>query len=197
MINIIKSTALLFIAVFFLISCSQKQQKTVDSTGGITDTSSFLRRGDTISNLVQKALLANVMQAMKSGGPDFAVTFCNEKAMTLTDSMAKAYNCTIMRVSDKYRNPANKPTEAESDIFANKSMLSNMIPFILVENGKIVYYKPIKIAMPACLKCHGTAGMDIDLKTLEIIKQKYPDDRATNYKEGDFRGLWKITFLSN
>jgi hypothetical protein len=63
-----------------------------------------------------------------------------------------------------------------------------------LENRKIVYYKPIRIAMPACLKCHGSAEKDIDPKTLAIIRQKYPDDLATNYKEGDLRGLWKITF---
>jgi len=49
--------------------------------------------------------------------------------------------------------------------------------------------------MPACMKCHGQAGKEIDAKTMEIISQKYPDDLATGYKEGDLRGLWKITFL--
>jgi len=48
--------------------------------------------------------------------------------------------------------------------------------------------------MPACLGCHGTEGGDINAKTLKIIKQKYPEDKATGYKEGDLRGWWKITF---
>jgi hypothetical protein len=48
--------------------------------------------------------------------------------------------------------------------------------------------------MPACLNCHGNAEKDIATKTLEVIMQKYPNDLAIGYKEGDFRGLWKITF---
>lgn len=182
--------SLLFLAVLFLIACNQKQRQISDSPG-IIDTSAILKRGDTISNLVQKILLSNVMQAMKSGGSGFAVSYCSENAITLTDSMAKAYNCQIRRVSDRFRNPANKPTDTDSDILAKMSK----VPLVLLEKGNIVYYKPIKIAMPTCLKCHGSEEKDIDIKTLEIIKEKYPKDLATNYKEGDFRGLWKITFL--
>lgn len=194
MINSKIAVSLLFLSVLFLISCSQKQ-KSVE-TAGVMDTSAILKRGDTISNLVQKVLLANVMQAMKSGGPSFAITYCSEKAMTLTDSLGKTYNCRIQRISDKYRNTANKPTKTDSDILSKMNLLSPMIPMVLWENNNAVYYKPIKIAMPACLKCHGSVE-NIDAKTLEIIRKKYPDDLATNYKEGDLRGLWKITFSAN
>jgi len=70
-------------------------------------------------------------------------------------------------------------------------------PFLGNENGKTIYYKPIKIGMPACLNCHGTEGKEIAMKTLVAIRQKYPDDLATGYKEGEFRGMWKITFLKD
>ena len=180
-----------FLALLFIVSCQTKQQKSADLQNTI-DTSAFLQQGDSIANLVQKVLLANVMQAMKSGGPGFAVTFCNEKAMPLTDSLAKAYNCVIQRVSDKYRNPLNKLSETDAEIF--KAVSASMNPVLISENGQLIYYKPIKIAMPACLTCHGTAGKEMDPKTAEIIRQKYPDDLATGYKEGDLRGLWKITF---
>ena len=52
------------------------------------------------------------------------------------------------------------------------------------------YYKPLKVAQ-VCLNCHG------DAKTISPAVQKklqalYPEDRATGYKEGDFRGVIRI-----
>jgi hypothetical protein len=180
-----------FLALLFLVSCHTKNQKSDDLPEAI-DTAAFLQQGDTISNLVQKVLLANVMQATKSGGPDFAVAYCNEKAMPLTDSLAKAHNCVIQRVSDKYRNPLNKLSEADAEIF--KAMSTSFKPVLISENEHLIYYKPIKIAMPACLTCHGTEGKELNPKAAFIVRQKYPNDLATGYKEGDLRGMWKITF---
>ena len=182
------------LATLFFASCNSVQQKATEN-GNSINTADFLQKGDTITALVQKVLLANVMTAMKTGGPVNAVSFCNVHAIPLTDSMAVEYNCIIQRVSDKYRNQANKLSEADADILAKMSSFNPMKPVLVSENGRMVYYKPIKIAMPACLKCHGSLGKEIDSKTLEIINQKYPNDLATGYKEGDLRGLWKITFL--
>lgn len=194
MINLKFITVFSFTTILFLLSCNSNQQKnTVDEK--VIDTASLIARGDSIATGVEGVLMANVMQTMKLGGSVYAVTFCNERAMPLTDSLSKKYNCEIKRVSDKYRNPANKPTETELEIWKNISSAPAVTPIISTENGHTVYYKPIKIAMPACLKCHGTPGVDIDAKTLEIIQQKYPDDMATGYKEGDLRGMWKIVLL--
>ncbi len=188
------TTVFSFAAILSLLSCNTNQPKN-SVTENVTDTASFILRGDSISSGVQKILLANVMLAMKSGGSVNAVSFCNERAMPLTDSLAKAYNCEIKRVSDKFRNPANKPTDTDLDIWTKISSSKSMSPVVSAENGHIVYYKPILIAMPACLKCHGSQSKEIDSKTLEIIRKNYPEDQATGYKKGDLRGMWKITFL--
>jgi hypothetical protein len=172
--------------------------KTPESGGNIhaNDSSVLLKKGDSISSEVQKVLLGHVMQAMKSGGPGFAVAFCNEKAMALTDSLGQVYNCTIQRITDRNRNPANRLSEDDAEIIASFPASHAAYPRLVLQNQIPVYYKPIKIAMPACLVCHGTEGKDIEAKTLAIIRQKYPEDKATGYKEGDLRGWWKITFTA-
>lgn len=190
------NAALSILLILIFTSCNPKQQKT-SGTGKAVDTADILKQGDSITNRVQKLLLSNVMQAMKAGGPVNAVAFCNVHAFSLTDSLEGEYNCIIQRVSDKYRNPANKPTVTDLEVMTKMSSSNPMKPLLVTENGRIIYYKPIKIAMPACLTCHGGAGNEIDSKTLEIISQKYPGDLATGYKEGDLRGLWKITFQQN
>ena len=68
---------------------------------------------------------------------------------------------------------------------------------IIQESKKLVYYKQIKIALPACLKCHGEFGSDIDSATSGKLQNLYPADLATGYKLNDFRGLWKIEFATN
>lgn len=181
--------------VLVIISGGCKSNNNTKNTENVAvDSTSLLAKGDSISSEVQKALLGHVMQAMKSGGPGFAVSFCNEKAMTLTDSLGQVYNCTIQRISDRSRNPANQISKV--DIKKTASILAAKAtgPGLVSLNNSWVYYKPIKIAMPACLGCHGTEGGDINAATLKIIKQKYPEDMATGYKEGDLRGWWKITF---
>ncbi len=125
---------------------------------------------------------------------DTMVTFCNERAMPLTDSLSKKYNCQIQRISDKYRNPSNKPNKFDEDVLLKLGSSNSGEPLLASENGKVVYYKSIRIANPGCLNCHGIKNKDIAPKTLEAIVQSYPNDIATGYKEGDFRGLWKITF---
>lgn len=194
MTNFKKSIALSFVLILLFASCNSTQQK-ASEPDKIIDSAALIQQGDTITDRVQKLLLTNVMTAMKAGGPVSAVTFCNVQAMPLTDSLSDEYNCLIQRVSDKYRNPVNILSESDLEIWETVSSSNSMKPVLISENGHPVYYKPIKIAMPACLTCHGTAGKEIDIKTLEIIKEKYPDDLATGYKEGDLRGLWKITFL--
>jgi hypothetical protein len=191
--NLLYSLAISFSAILFLASCNPKQGPDTAGNSEI-DSISFIKQGDSISSVMQQVLLANVMQATKSGGPVYAVTFCNEHAMPLTDSLSKMYSCQIQRISDKYRNPDNKPSESDMEMILKMGSLTSAEPVLIFEKGKTVYYKPIKIAMPACLNCHGTEGKDISAKTLEAIRQKYPDDLATGYKESDFRGMWKITF---
>ncbi|MHC1777644.1 MAG: DUF3365 domain-containing protein [Lentimicrobium sp.] len=185
--------AMAFLVMLFLASCNPKQQQN-SAAGNEIDTLAFIRNGDSIANAMQEVLLKNVIQATQKGGPVYAVAFCNERAMPLTDSLSGEYNCQIQRISDKYRNPANKPNEYDEAVILKMKSSNPAKPFLGSENGNTIYYKPIKIAMPACLNCHGTEGREIAMKTLEAIRQKYPNDLATGYKEGDFRGMWKITF---
>ncbi len=57
-----------------------------------------------------------------------------------------------------------------------------------------MYYKRINMAMPTCIKCHGTVGEEVDNKTYQKIKTHYPNDQAVGYRLNDYRALWKIEF---
>src|SRR5690606_11358920 len=126
---------------------------------------------------------------------------CNTHAIPLTDSLSLLSKVRIQRISEKNRNTGNGIVTS-SDSMAMRLVQSRLATgnepepaiFNVAGSTDIVYYKPIKIGMPACLSCHGDTKKDISAETLKIINAKYPEDKAIDYKEGDFRGLWKISF---
>lgn len=186
------------VLVFVIFSCTNqpKKENRIDEE----KYASYLEKGNNISNQAQAVLLGNVSNAMQKGGPEYAVEFCNLQASTLVDSLNRVNNCFISRVSEKNRNPRNKLSgKQEKQLWkymANQSEKGNLHDTLIQTNSKLVYYKPIKTAMPACLNCHGNPGEDIQPAVLEKINTYYPDDKATGYELNDFRGMWKITFLN-
>ncbi len=157
--------------------------------------------GDSISATTQATLLAYVSQAIQAGGTGHAVDFCNIHAMQLTDSLAQTYGVSIQRLSDRNRNLANA-LRTKTDKTAWKSMQGaapEHAAHLLLDDseGNTHYYKPIFIAMPTCLQCHGKPQEDVATGTLQTINEKYPDDKALGYALGELRGVWKITWTQN
>lgn len=143
-----------------------------------------------------KAVLGkNLMGAIKSKGTPHAVEFCNTRAYPLTDSMAKHYNVSIKRVSDKPRNPENVANEVETKFInmlhkriANGEELGSQVTEI---DGKMVGYYPIE-TNAMCLQCHGTPEANIEKLTQAKIKEKYPKDKAIGYGDNQIRGIWVV-----
>jgi len=155
--------------------------------------------GDQLTNSAQAVLLANVSKAMSEGGPEHAVQFCNLKAAGLTDSLSEMHGASIGRISNRNRNPDNKIV-GQTDILAwnywtGKQAGQGAPDTVIYErSGKPYYYKPIRIGMKTCLKCHGSRSTEISLATLNVLDSLYPGDKAVNYRMGDLRGLWKVGF---
>lgn len=139
----------------------------------------------------------NLMGALQKNGVKDAVTFCNERAYTLTDSMAKIHRANIKRVSDKPRNQNNKANDIElKHIDAFKKLLANqeeIKPIIEEANNSINFYYPIT-TNTMCLQCHGSLNNEIESKTYKTIKKLYPKDKAIGYNVNEVRGIWSIQF---
>lgn len=189
----------LFFIVFMISSCgTRKENKAVQQDESIKQ--EYLQKGGEIANLTQSELLINVSKAMKKGGPGYAVEFCNLRAMPIKDSLSRKNNCQIMRISSKYRNPADMPqTEKEKELLKQYQLAhengESIKPEVFLFEDRIEYYQPIILAMEACLKCHGETGKHINEETMNKIQAHYPDDLATGFELNEFRGAWKITFL--
>lgn len=181
-----KNKFLPILLMIFGVACSQNIDRETYNK--------YQKSGQDITTNVQAELLSNVGKAIQTGGPEYAVEFCNFEASSIVDSLNGVFDCEISRVSAKNRNPQNAmDTEEDNhmwELFANEQLADT----ILQNGNNLVYYKPIRIGMPACLKCHGNTETDINAATSAKLKELYPADLATGYKLNDFRGLWKVEF---
>jgi hypothetical protein len=189
---------LLLMFLLVISSCGIKDGRSEQNVESIKQ--EFLQKGGEIVNLTQSELLKNVTHAMKTGGPGYAIDFCNMRAMHLKDSLSKKNNCEIRRIAIKYRNPADMPqTKTEKDqLYQYQDAFQKgdtIKPEVYLFDDRIEYYQPIIINKGTCLVCHGTPGTQIGEATLEKIKERYPEDLATGFSMKDFRAAWKITFL--
>ena len=155
--------------------------------------------GDSITMLAQVQLMELLSKKIKEGDFDHAVNFCSEKAQALTDSIGNAQEVLLKRVSLKNRNPSNKPDSLQAELleayaFSAKQGTKLSSNLQLYSNGdSILYNKPIFLASNLCLNCHG-AENDLSNEVKQILANKYPNDKATGYALGDFRGLWSVKF---
>lgn len=145
------------------------------------------------------ALKAELMKAMREGGPSNAIKVCKDVAPEIAAQKSKATGWGVARTSLKVRNPANAPDTWEKEVLESfevrraKGESVNTLEHgeIVIKNGKRVfrYMKAIQ-TRGICLRCHGT---NIDPAVAEALKQFYPQDQATGFKLGDIRGAFTIT----
>ena len=168
-----------------------KDEKSVEQQ----DLNEWKDKGQEYAMKAQQRLGKNLMAAIQKGGTEYAVDFCKVDAIPITDSAAQEMSVSLKRVSDKYRNPANKANENEASYIAQaKEQLAageTVQPAIQQMDDKFVGYYPI-ITNQMCMNCHGQPGVEINEKTLAKIGELYPDDRAKGYSPHEVRGIWVV-----
>ncbi len=154
--------------------------------------------GDSISKEAQNQLISNLQKAVTEKGVDGAVEYCKVNATSILDEVADKYGISIRRVSNRYRNPADKPNEDEIPLLeayeynAENGIVSEPNLQKIDDGDAYLYTKSITIPNGFCLSCHGDPSSDLDQKTLEKINSLYPNDLAKGHKMGDLRGMWAI-----
>ncbi len=173
--------------------------KTYKQTGkdnplSLTEEVSSEEKALNIALITKQELGKNLMGAIQSKGTIYAMEFCQEKAIPITDSLAILKKVSIKRVSDKNRNPRNKANAIETVLIADFQKLINNQKEPQVVKQTIgyqnFYYYPI-ITNSMCLQCHGEKS-NISPEVLKKIQILYPNDMAIGYQENQIRGIWRI-----
>jgi len=93
----------------------------------------------------------------------------------------------IGRTSHRLRNPANAGADWLQPLLEEyRQTAPGAEPkAIWIDDATVGYVEPLYVGKP-CLACHGEAVAD---EVLAEIRAIYPQDEATGFREGDFRGL--------
>lgn len=182
-----------------LLGCGpQEDHQNSRSADAKFDTTAVIAKGQEISQAAFQALSRNLQQAMKEGGVQNALEFCNVRAMPLTDSLASHYGIKLRRASHQPRNPGNRADSLEmetiKDYLQELEQGGELEPVTYTDNNTITYHAPIRIPGQLCLNCHGKPGTDIAQSDIETIRKLYPEDEATGFEMGELRGIWSIQF---
>ncbi len=204
--NVVLSDALMKYGSMPVINLTNKEIKEISlylAKGDYTDlyASSALKipdgplgKGNAILKATKSELGKNLLEAIKNKKTIGAITFCNTKAMPITQVNAEIFNAQIKRASDKPRNPQNRANIEELkyiDHFKKQLTKGDMEP-VLVKNGSNYhFYAPI-VTNQMCLQCHGVVETDINKDVFSRIKTLYPSDQAIGYGINELRGIFSI-----
>jgi len=177
----------------------QKAQTEQKETKPAFDKKVYKMKGKKIAMSTFKLFKGKIESVGKVKGLHEAVNFCNENAKKMTDSIGKLNHVSMQRTSHKLRNSKNKPNVDQLAVINNyldaQEGHKELTPMVMKDDeGFVHFYAPIKLKKK-CLQCHGKPGEEINEKVLEIIKKNYPNDKATGFRENEFRGIWDIKFL--
>lgn len=142
-----------------------------------------------------KGLMTALLGQLEAEGPEGALAFCADSAQLLTAGF-QADGIDVHRTSLKVRNPANAPDSVEVRVLDLLADLheSGVLPPEYVEVRRLAtgtrelrYFRPIKVAA-GCVTCHGPSD-DLAPAIKAVLAERYPEDMAVGYVEGDLRGV--------
>lgn len=159
-----------------------------------------LERARSATRALVGDLMGELSAALSQGGPPQAVTVCSEVAQEIQARHGEG-GVEVGRTSLRTRNPANRPDAFEHRWLERLEALhaagelppevARVVPVPGDGDGaaqELRYLKPIVIGSDLCLRCHGPRdGLDPEVR--RILDERYPDDEATGYAEGDLRGV--------
>lgn len=189
-----KAVGIILLPILLISSCQEPPQPA--TTGPETDTV-WMKKGDSIISQTFDTLRNTLLRAIAEKGYPGAVVTCNSQALQLTASFARQ-GMMVKRTSAWLRNPLNAPDSLETLILEAYGQTlhagQTLKPRLLKDPaGNRHYFKPIMM-QAMCLSCHGIPGIDISRETNAVLKQYYPADQAIHFREGNWRGIWHITF---
>lgn len=139
-----------------------------------------------------------LLRELEKGGYEGAIAVCADVAQDITRQFNKQSGHYARRVSLGHRNPKDLPDEYERrklesfDRLNREKKLESEYYEVVSEQGRryLRYLKPV-IAGRMCLNCHGQPDQ-IPIGVQRVIQEKYPNDRAIGYHEGDVRGAVSV-----
>lgn len=166
-------------------------------TAAMLPDSVLIERGGGAATRLATGLVGPLTQAVQEHGTAGAIDFCSREAGRLTAAVADSIgrDIRIGRTTLKPRNPANAPDSLDRQVleewYALEAAGDRAPEYQLVLDGDNArYYRPLRI-QPLCVQCHGPVEQ-LDPEVTRLLEERYPEDQATGYREGDLRGAIRV-----
>lgn len=144
-----------------------------------------------------RELKSELLAAVNAGGPTHAISVCSELAPSIAGQFSRDNQMLVRRVSDRNRNPNNIPDSLQAVLlerFRQSDSLEEVIVWKEYDSLEVfAYHKPIWTGQ-LCLNCHGPREK-LDAEVQQILAEKYPNDEATGFQEGDLRGMFVVEIV--
>jgi len=173
-------------------SVSKTVQESVTSSNGnkalFVDKPAIEKRGLLHIKSFMETLQPTLKSALESDNTHVtAMGVCTAIAKRMTDSYNQGQTeVKIRRTALKYRSELNKPDTTDSIVMQLLADKKDFKPVVVEQADHYRVYKPLP-TKKACLICHGDST-NISPIISTIIKNKYPNDLATGFRLGEFRG---------
>lgn len=144
------------------------------------------------ADALMQRLFARLTEALGAGPAHEALSVCADVAQDITAEIAREQGVSIRRTALRVRNPANAPDAYERAWMERATAPGASVggPHMERVGGELRYLRPV-IAAPLCTQCHGPPEQ-IDPRVREALRERYPEDRATGFAPGDFRGVVSV-----
>jgi hypothetical protein len=151
-----------------------------------------ISRADLIVVSMQDALLRELTDGLRQGGPAFALKSCHIDVVGIIRRIGRQEGVAAGRTSDRLRSRANAPLPwAAALVTANAGRRAADVPGFVVDLGnKVGVLRPIA-ERPMCAACHGAANQ-LESPVRAALRDRYPHDQAVGFADGEVRGWFWV-----
>jgi uncharacterized protein DUF3365 len=150
-----------------------------------------IQRANLVILSIQNATSIELTNALSAGGPGDAIRVCHMSATTLIHRLGREEGIAAGRTSAELRVPSNAPRPWAAPIVKQfaAAKAADVDGFAVDLGEKVGVMRPVA-HRAVCTPCHGVKEK-LDSQVREELKDRYPADRATGFKDGDLRGwIW-------
>ena len=187
---------MVLIGALVLVPSAHAQSPLPAGTWRVPDAPAELKypisRADLIVASMQDALLRELTDRLRAGGPAFAIKSCHIDVIGIIQRIGRQEGVAAGRTSDRLRSPTNAPKPwAAALVTANAGRHARDVPGFAVDLGdKVGVLRPIA-HRPMCASCHGAADT-LEPAVRAELRDRYPRDQAVGFTEGEIRGWFWV-----
>jgi len=150
-----------------------------------------IQKADLVIVSMQNATSTELTSALASGGPGDAIRVCHLSATTLAHRLGREEGIAAGRTAARLRTPSNAPKPWAAPIVKQyaDAKAASVDGFAVDLGDKVGVMRPVA-HRAVCSPCHGVEEK-LNPRVRDELKDRYPADHATGFKDGDLRGwIW-------